>query len=108
MSEPILLLEGLEKRFGEFLVLRGVGASIMRGSITAFIGPNGAGKTTLFHVITADLRPDSGNVTYRGKSLVGLSPWKVARLGLGKMFQDVRIFERLTILENVLLALHDH
>lgn len=108
MSEPLLLLEGLEKRFGEFLVLRGVGATIPKGSITAFIGPNGAGKTTLFHVITGDLRPDSGSVVYRGKCLVGLPPWRVARLGLGKMFQDVRIFQQLTILENVLLALHDH
>jgi ABC-type branched-subunit amino acid transport system ATPase component len=108
MNDPILILENIEKRFGNVAVLRGISASIPRGSVTAFVGPNGAGKTTLFHAISGDLRPDKGAVVLRGKEISGLPPWKAARLGLGKLFQDVRIFENLTLIENVLLALHDH
>ncbi|MEI6177636.1 MAG: ATP-binding cassette domain-containing protein [Verrucomicrobiota bacterium] len=106
--KPILVIETLEKRFGEVAVLRGVSATVERGAITAFVGPNGAGKTTLFHAITGDIRPDRGTAVFDGRPLAGMPPWKIARLGLGKMFQDVRIFKNLTIIENVLLALHDH
>ncbi len=108
MNDPILILENIEKHFGNVAVLRGVSAVIPRGSVTAFVGPNGAGKTTLFHAISGDLCPDKGTVVLRGKEISGLAPWKVARLGLGKLFQDVRIFENLSLIENVLLALHDH
>jgi len=108
MSDPILVIETLEKHFGDVAVLRGVTASVERGGITAFVGPNGAGKTTLFHAITGDLKPDRGTVIFDGRPLAGMPPWKIARAGIGKMFQDVRIFGELTILENVLLALHDH
>jgi len=108
MNDPILILENIEKHFGNMAILRGISASVLEGSITAFVGPNGAGKTTLFHSITGDLRMDSGTVLFRGQSIGGKPPWKIARLGLGKLFQDVRVFESLTVLENVLLALHDH
>jgi ABC-type branched-subunit amino acid transport system ATPase component len=108
MNDPILVIENVEKHFGNLAVLRGISAAVSEGSITAFVGPNGAGKTTLFHTITGDLRMDSGSVLLRGKSISGKPPWQIARLGLGKLFQDVRIFESLTVMENVLLALHDH
>lgn len=108
MNDPILILENVEKHFGGVAVLRGISAAVESGLITAFVGPNGAGKTTLFHTITGDLRMDAGTVVYRGKSIGAKSPWRIARLGLGKLFQDVRVFENLTVLENVLLALHDH
>lgn len=108
MTAPVLVLESVEKRFGDIAVLRGVTASVERGTITAFIGPNGAGKTTLFHAISGDIRPDAGAVIYGGRSVAGLPPWRIASLGLGKMFQDVRVFRELTIVENVLVALHDH
>ena len=108
MSDPILILENVEKHFGDMAVLRGISAVVPKGSITAFVGPNGAGKTTLFHSISGDLRMDSGTVLFQGKPIVGKAPWRIARLGLGKLFQDVRVFESLTVLENVLLALHDH
>src|SRR6185295_3451341 len=74
--------------------------------ITALIGPNGAGKTTLFHLMTGMLKPDDGDVLCRGRSLVGLKPWKVARLGVGRLFQDVRIFGRLSVLENAVIGFH--
>lgn len=107
-KDPILVIENVKKRFGDMTVLRGISAAVPEGSITAFVGPNGAGKTTLFHSITGDLRMDSGRVIFRGKSIGGKPPWHIARLGLGKLFQDVRVFDSLTVLENVLLALHDH
>jgi ABC-type branched-subunit amino acid transport system ATPase component len=105
---PILIVENVEKHFGDLAVLRGINASVAEGSITAFVGPNGAGKTTLFHTITGDLAPDRGTVLFRGRPITAKAPWKVARCGLGKLFQDVRLFESLTILENVILALHEH
>jgi ABC-type branched-subunit amino acid transport system ATPase component len=105
-GDPILVLEGVQKQFGDVTVLRGVDATIRRGSITAFIGPNGAGKSTLFHAVTGDIRPSAGAVVLDGQPIAGLPPWKVARLGLGKMFQDVRLFESLTVLENVMLAMY--
>lgn len=108
MKSPVLVIEGVTKRFGDVAVLRGVNAMVEEGSITAFVGPNGAGKTTLFHTVSGDLRPDAGTVVYRREPIGGSAPWKVARRGIGKLFQDVRVFENLTVLENVLLALHDH
>jgi len=74
------------------------------GKVTAVIGPNGAGKTTLFHLMGGTLRPDSGTITYRGKRLDGLKPWDISRMGVGRLFQDVRVFERMTALENLLAA----
>nr|VFJ43661.1 MAG: amino acid/amide ABC transporter ATP-binding protein 1, HAAT family [Candidatus Kentron sp. DK] len=108
MNNPVLTIENLDKHFGHVAVLRGVSAVLLPGTVTAFVGPNGAGKTTLFHAITGDLAPDAGTVTLHGNPITGLAPWKVARKGIGKMFQDVRVFDNLTITENVLLALHDH
>lgn len=107
-DSPALLIEGLEKRFGEMAVLNDIHAALPVGGVTAFVGPNGAGKTTLFHTITGDLSPDAGMVTMNGENITNLPPWRIARKGLGKMFQDVRLFEGLSILENVLLALHEH
>lgn len=108
MNEPVLVIETLEKRFGEVAVLRGVTAAVQRGAITAFVGPNGAGKTTLFHAVSGDIQPDSGMVVFKSMPITGMPPWKIARFGLGKMFQDIRLFGNLSILENVLVALHDH
>jgi ABC-type branched-subunit amino acid transport system ATPase component len=108
MNEHLLVLDSLKKRFGDMVALRGISATVSRGTITAFVGPNGAGKTTLFHTISGNLSLDSGKILYRQKLIGGLAPWRIARLGIGKLFQDVRIFESLTVLENVLLAMHDH
>lgn len=102
----LLLIESLEKRFGEVAVLRGVNVEIVTGSITAIVGPNGAGKTTLFHTISGDIQADRGAIVFNGRPLNGAPPWKIARMGLGKLFQDVRVFGNLSILENVLLATH--
>ena len=100
------MIESLSKRFGEVAVLRGVTAAVGRREITAFVGPNGAGKTTLFHAVSGDIRADGGAVVMDGVSLENKAPWQVARMGLGKLFQDVRIFPNLSVLENTLLAVY--
>jgi ABC-type branched-subunit amino acid transport system ATPase component len=107
-GSPILTLRGVRKRFGHISVLNGVNAEVRSGEVTAFVGPNGAGKTTLFHTISGDLKLDAGTVTLSGRAINGLPPWMVARMGLGKQFQDVRTFGALSCQENVLLALNDH
>jgi ABC-type branched-subunit amino acid transport system ATPase component len=105
MSEHILIIEGLKKRLGEVEVLAGVDARLRRGEITAFIGPNGAGKTTLFHAITGELSADAGRVIFEGDEVTRRKPWELARLGIGKMFQDVRTFPGLSVRDNMIAAL---
>lgn len=106
MTEAMLRIERITKNLGSVPVLRGIDAEVQRGSVTAFVGPNGAGKTTLFHTISGDLRPDAGTVRFRGELISQSRAWAVARRGIGKLFQDVRVFEGLSILENVLIALY--
>ncbi len=92
------------KSFGGIKAVDNVSISFESGQITALIGPNGAGKTTLFHLITGMIPPDNGQILYKGQEIQGRSPWEIARLGIGRLFQDVRIFPHLTVLENVLTA----
>jgi ABC-type branched-subunit amino acid transport system ATPase component len=103
-----LILNNIGKRFGDFWALRGIRATVPSGKITAFIGPNGAGKTTLLHVIAGTLRPDEGSISFKGKTISGLPPYRVARLGIGRQFQDVRVFGGLTVLDNVLVGMIPH
>lgn len=104
MSIPALAVHGLSMSYGGLKALDGLSLSFQPGAITGLIGPNGAGKTTLFNVISGFIRPDAGTVTLGSAALVGLPPWRIARLGIGRLFQDVRVFSRLSVLENVLLA----
>ena len=99
-----LILNNVGKRFGDFWVLRGVRVSVPAGKITAFIGPNGAGKTTLLHIISGALRPDEGAIRFGGTDIGGLPCHRIARMGIGRQFQDVRVFGGLTVLENVALG----
>ncbi len=104
-TAPKLVAKGIAKRFGNFTALHDVDAVVFPGRITAFVGPNGAGKTTLFHIFSGNLRPDKGSVLLDGRNITGMPPWKTARLGIGKLFQDVRVFENMTVLENICVAL---
>jgi ABC-type branched-subunit amino acid transport system ATPase component len=92
------------KRFGGVVAVDNLSVSFEPGKVTALIGPNGAGKTTLFHLIAGALRPDSGAVVYRGRRVDRLPAWQRARMGIGRLFQDVRIFHRMTAIENVCTA----
>lgn len=92
---------GVTKRYGSFTALDNVSLSVRSGEITALAGPNGAGKTTLFHVMNGNLRPDAGRVMFGGADVTGMSPWKMARFGVGRLFQDVRVFPNLSVRENI-------
>lgn len=100
----MLELDKVSKSFGGLRAVDSVSATFEAGRITALIGPNGAGKTTLFHLIGGVLRPDQGVIRYNGKRIEGLPPWRIARYGIGRLFQDVRVFGKLTALDNVLTA----
>jgi branched-chain amino acid transport system ATP-binding protein len=108
-NDPIVIsMQNVTICFGEFVALDEIDLDIVCGSTTGIIGPNGAGKTTLFHALTGDLQPDSGTVHVNGVNVTRREPAEVARLGLGKQFQDVRIFRNLSVLENLLLAMQQN
>ncbi|MBW2523582.1 MAG: ABC transporter ATP-binding protein [Deltaproteobacteria bacterium] len=107
-DEPLLRVERVSLAFGGVRALRGVSLHISRGAIVAVIGPNGAGKTTLFNCLTGVYRPDEGEVWLRDRQLVGLKPHRVAELGVARTFQNIELFGRMTVLDNVLLGRHRH
>jgi len=104
-GEVVLKVEGLTKRFGGIAAAENLNLELRRGTITALVGPNGAGKTTVFNLLTRAIRPDTGVVTLHGKGISGLRPDQVAKAGIVWSFQFVRVFPRLTSLQNVLLAI---
>ncbi len=106
-AKPVLEVRDLKKSFGGLVAVGGASFTIPSGQITALIGPNGAGKTTIFNMITGTLKPDSGSVLLNGVDITGESPVKVARRGLARSFQDVRICERMTVVDNVMMAVPD-
>lgn len=105
MSEsPNILLEtrGLAITFGGLKAVDGVSLALREGIITTLVGPNGAGKTTLFNLITGQLEPDAGDVQWLGRSIKGQPHWKIAQAGIGRTFQDLKLFNQMTVLENAL------
>ena len=107
-AEPLLTTRDVSISFGGVRALRGVSMDIPAGAIVAVIGPNGAGKTTLFNCITGVYKPDAGDVKFAGQPLVGKKPHEVAALGLARTFQNIELFARMTVLDNVLLGRHRH
>ncbi|PTQ55369.1 MAG: Branched-chain amino acid transport ATP-binding protein LivG [Candidatus Carbobacillus altaicus] len=106
-DSPVLLsLQAVSKRFGGLKALDHVSLDVYEGEILALIGPNGAGKTTLFNVITGHYRPEEGTVFFAGAPITGVKPHRVAELGIGRTFQNLRLFPSLTVLENVLSGRH--
>ncbi len=104
-GEVVLSVSGLSKRFGGITAAEDLNMELRRGTITALVGPNGAGKTTVFNLLTGAIRPDAGQVVLLGQDISGLRPDQVARHGMVRSFQDVRVFPRLSSLENVMLAI---
>jgi ABC-type branched-subunit amino acid transport system ATPase component len=100
----LLKVEGVKKAFGGLHALSGCSLNVEQGSITGLIGPNGSGKTTLFNVITGYVRPDAGSVVFEESDITGASPSKVFALGVGRTFQITRIFGRISVMENMLVA----
>jgi branched-chain amino acid transport system ATP-binding protein len=99
--EPLIQVSGVTKRFGGLIALRGVTVSLSPGEIVGLIGPNGAGKTTLVNVITGVQPPDEGTVVFEGQPIERVSAYQIARRGIGRTFQIVQPFPRMTVLENV-------
>jgi len=104
-GKPLLTLNGVSKSFGGIRALDNLSLTLEEGRITGLIGPNGAGKTTAFNVITGFVEPDAGSVVYRGRELRGSKSHEIARLGIVRSFQDLRLFPKMSVLENVLVAL---
>ena len=100
----MLQVEGIKKSFGGFTAVNGARLDVKQGEIVAVIGPNGAGKTTLFNLVTGILKPDSGSVLFKGKEITGLSPHQICKKGMSRSFQVVNLFHRLTVFENVQIA----
>src|SRR6266851_1160477 len=103
---PILTVDALTKRFGGLTAVNQVSFEIGKREIFSLIGPNGAGKTTLFNSITGIYSPTSGTVVFEGKDITGLKPYKVAELGIGRTFQQIRLFAYMTAFDNVRVGEH--
>jgi len=104
----MLSISRLGKHFGGLSVLEDVSFEVPAGGIFGLIGPNGAGKTTVFNLITGLLKASSGAVSFEGRDLAGLAPHEITRLGIARTFQNIRIFREMTLLENVIVGMHDH
>lgn len=100
----LLAVEKVGKNFGGLRALNDVSLQLEPGEMVAVIGPNGAGKTTLFNIMTGFIGPDSGRIYFQGRSVLGLKPHQVCRLGIARTFQIVKPFLELTVMDNVIVA----
>ncbi len=101
----ILELKNLTKSFGGVKAVDDVNVEFEQGKITCLIGPNGAGKTTIFNLISGFIKLDSGEIYYKNTRIDKKNPWEIANSGIGRLFQDIRVFNKLTVFENVLTAI---
>jgi branched-chain amino acid transport system ATP-binding protein len=108
MAAPLLELKGVSKAFGGLHVIVELDLVVGEGEIVSLIGPNGAGKTTVFNVITGLYRPDEGEISLGGESLLGLSAHRITRRGVARTFQTLRLFLNMTVKENVMAAAYGH
>ncbi|MBI4966356.1 MAG: ABC transporter ATP-binding protein [Desulfomonile tiedjei] len=106
MTEPLFRIAELSVLFGGLAALNNLDLDIGRGEIIGLIGPNGAGKTTAFNAITGRIRPTTGKVTFQGTDITGWKAHRVARAGIARTFQNIRLYSDLTVRENVMVACH--
>ena len=99
-----LVVHGLTRRFGGLVAVDACAFEVEPGKVVGLIGPNGSGKSTVFNLVTGVIAPDAGRVEYRGRSIVGLPLHRVARLGIGRTFQEVKIFRELPVWQNLAIA----
>lgn len=104
MTKKLLDINGLVKRFGGLTALKSIDMNVAEGELLGLIGPNGSGKTTLLNIVSGYYKADAGSIAYRGRGILGDAPHQLARIGIGRSFQVTKIFQRLTVLENMLVA----
>src|SRR4051794_6447740 len=102
----LLEVKNLSKSFGGIRAVRDVSIGIEENSISSIIGPNGAGKTTFFNLMTGIYKPDTGSISFAGRSLIGLRPDQVNAAGVARTFQSIRLFANMTVLENIMVGMH--
>jgi branched-chain amino acid transport system ATP-binding protein len=102
----ILLAEALRKEFGGLVAVNDVTFSVPRGKVVSLIGPNGAGKTTFFNMLTGVYKPTAGSISFLGEDVTGKPPHVITARGVGRTFQNIRLFQNMTALENVLVGMH--
>jgi branched-chain amino acid transport system ATP-binding protein len=103
-----LKIRGLTKFFGGLRAVSELDLTVTRGQLAGLIGPNGAGKTTVFNMISGLYLPSRGEILFQGESTVGIEPFEITQLGIGRTFQNIRLFPNLTVLDNVCIAYHPH
>ncbi|HBV40768.1 MAG TPA: high-affinity branched-chain amino acid ABC transporter ATP-binding protein LivG [Erwinia sp.] len=106
--KPLLAVNGLMMRFGGLLAVNNVDLELREQEIVSLIGPNGAGKTTVFNCLTGFYRPSGGSIKLGERQLAGLAGQEIARMGIVRTFQHVRLFREMTVIENLLVAQHQH
>ena len=102
----LLSLDHITKRFGGLTAVNRVSFAVDEGQVVGLIGPNGAGKTTVFNLITGNYRPDEGTVLFQEQAIGGLSPHRIVILGIARTFQTIRLFQNMSVVENVLAGCH--
>lgn len=108
VAQPVLVVESLSKSFSGLTALESVTLDVRNGEILGLMGPNGAGKSVLVNVVTGLYRADEGTIRYAGRDIAGLASYELARLGIARTYQNIRLLRRMTVLENVLVAAKEH
>jgi len=108
MTEAVLTAVSIRKEFGGLIAVNNVDFTVPRGSIVSLIGPNGAGKTTFFNMLTGVYKPTAGRVIFDGQDVTGKPPHAITNRGIGRTFQNIRLFKEMTSIENVLVGMHGH
>ncbi|MDE2082748.1 MAG: ABC transporter ATP-binding protein [Burkholderiales bacterium] len=108
MTGPVLKVSDLRKSYGAIQAVGGVSFEVMPGEIFGVIGPNGSGKTTLFNSVLGQIAPDAGRIELEGRDITGKSPTQLNRLGVGRTFQTLQVFGKMTVRDNLIVAAQEH
>jgi branched-chain amino acid transport system ATP-binding protein len=108
MTAPLLQVTGLKKAYGAIRAVDGVSFEVMPGEIFGVIGPNGSGKTTMFNSVLGQITPDAGQIQLKGRDITGLSPMQLNQRGVGRTFQTLQVFGKMTVRDNLIVAAQEH
>ena len=108
MIGPVLRVDGLKKAYGAIQAVAGVSFEVMPGEIFGVIGPNGSGKTTMFNSVLGQIRPDAGRIELNGKDITSLNPMELNRRGVGRTFQTLQVFGKMSVRDNLIVAAQEH